>query len=103
MITERKLAFVIWRGGPHGVVTYQDVLRSFAAGEVAKTTKVSEIAGQEGMFAVEGDTKAMPLLQWMMKNSVPLVAVFRDEEFLGIFTASSAFERASEAKETAAA
>lgn len=103
MITERKLAYVIWKGGPHGVVTYQDVLRSFAAGEVAKTTKVSEIVGQEGMFAVEDDTKAMPLLQWMMRNAVPMVAVFRGEEFLGIFTASSAFERASEAKEAATA
>lgn len=103
MITERKLAYVVWRGGPHGVVTYQDVLRSFAAGEIAKTKKVSEIVGQEGMFAVEGDTKALPLLQWMMRNAIPVVTVFKGKEFLGIFTASSAFEQMSEAKEAAAA
>ncbi len=101
MITERKLAFVIWRNGPHGVVTYQDVLRSFAAGESAKTSKVSEIVGQEGMFAVEAETPALPLLWWMIRSSVPMVAVFRGEKFLGIFTASSAFGQARESRKAA--
>ncbi len=101
MITERKLAYVIWKDGPHGVVTYQDVLRSFAAGESAKTTKVSEIVGQEGMFSVKAETPALPLLQWMMRNSVPIVAVFKDEEFQGVFTAYSGFERSVKATKPA--
>lgn len=93
MISERKPGYVVWRNAPQGLVSYLDALLGFASGRSAKATKVSEIMAREGIYAVDPDTRALPLLLWMVSHSVPMVAVYRDEEFLGIFTTASAFER----------
>jgi predicted transcriptional regulator len=93
MISERKPGYVVWRNAPQGLVSYLDALLGFASGRSAKATKVSEIMVQEGLWAVDPDTKVLSLLLWMVKNSVPMVAVFKNEDFMGIFTMAGAFER----------
>lgn len=93
MISERKLAYLVWRNAPQGIVTYLDALLGFASGKSAKATKVSEMAGQGGLYAVSPDTRVLPLLLWMMRNAVPMVAVFEGDDFVGIFTTAGVFER----------
>lgn len=92
MMTERKLAYLVWRHEPHGIATYLDALLSFAAGKSAKATRVSEIVRDEGVYATSPDTPVLPLILWMTENSVPMVAVFKGGSLLGIFTAVTAFE-----------
>ncbi len=92
MVTEKKLAFVVWRNKPHGIVTYHDALLSFASGKSAKATKVSEIVGNGGVYAASPDTRVLPLLLWMTENTIPMVAIYDGEAFQGIFTASTALE-----------
>ncbi len=95
MVSEKKLAYVVWKNKPHGIVTYMDALLGFASGKSAKATKVSEIVGNEGVYAVGPDTQVLPLLLWMTEHSVPMVAVFDGDVFQGIFTSSTAFEHLS--------
>ncbi len=102
MVTERQLAFVVWRNRPHGVVTYLDALLSFASGMSAKVTQVEEIAREENTYAVPPDTPVLHLLLWMAEHGVPTVIVFDEERFLGIFTTSSAFGRMADELEGAA-
>ncbi len=77
-----------------------DALLGFASGKSAKATKVSEIVGQDGVYAVSPGTRALPLLLWMIKNAIPMVVVFEGDEFLGVFSTTSAFEHFSKLLKT---
>lgn len=101
MVTEKQLAFVVWRNRPTSVVTFLDALLAFASGMSPKTIRVADIAREENTYAVPPETPVLPLLLWMSRHGVHMVIVHEEEGLLGIFTPASALERAALSAEAA--
>lgn len=90
MITEERSAFVVWEDGPVGTVTCRDAIKSYAAGASAKARRVSDLMGEASGYAVAAGAPALPVLLWMVRHDIPMVAVMEGEEFRGIFSPSRA-------------